>query len=89
MLGIAIGLLTGMVNTTPNLVGATWYGWPQPWLFVVVYPGSPAMFSSSNLSADILFWLVISVIVLVCYNRLVHGRARKPARTTRKPRRRA
>jgi xanthine/uracil permease len=62
--GAALALLTGLVDVTPNgLVGATWYGFPLPWLYRLIvapqyYPWDVHWLS---LILDIGFWCVISL----------------------------
>ena len=62
--GLVITLITGLVDVTPmQLVGATWHGWPLPWFYVIVYPGSPISVSWLNLIGDIIVWFVIALAV--------------------------
>lgn len=64
VIGIIIAALTGLVNTTPNLVGATWYGWPLAWMYnLVTYPPATT-FNFVNLIVDIIVWAIIAAIVL-------------------------
>jgi hypothetical protein len=64
--GAIIALLTGLVNTTPQgIVGSSWHGWPLPWLYVVVYPGSPFNVGWLNLTGDLILW--ISVVTFATY----------------------
>ncbi len=69
--GIVIALFSSAINTTPGVLGATWYGWPQAWKYVIVYPGSPTTYDFVALGADILFWFVIALIVLAFYKTAV------------------
>ena len=62
--GLVITLITGLVDVTPmHLVGATWHGWPLPWFYVIVYPGSPISVNWLNLIGDIIVWFVIVLAV--------------------------
>lgn len=64
IIGIVITLVTGLINTTPNLVGATWYGWPVAWMYhYVTYPPSTA-YNYVNLVIDIVVWFIIALVVL-------------------------
>jgi hypothetical protein len=57
-IAIVIAILSGLVNVTPPIVGATWYGWPFAWRYVIVYPGSPENYNFMNLALDALLWFV-------------------------------
>ena len=57
---IAVTALLGFVNVTPQgLVGATWYGWPFAWRYVIVYPGSPTNYDFRNFLIDAIVWNVL------------------------------
>ena len=69
--GLVITLITGLINVTPmQLVGATWHGWPFPWFYVIVYPGSPISINWLNLIGDIIVWFVIALIVALVISKL-------------------
>lgn len=60
--GAGAALLTGLVDVTPpGLLGATWYGFPLPWLYrLVVAPQyNPWQVHWLSLILDIGFWCVI------------------------------
>lgn len=66
--GLAITLLTGLINSTPQmLVGAVWYGYPMAWLFqMIVAPMYfPWAVSVVNLAIDAIFWSIIVGVVLL------------------------
>ncbi len=72
---IVITILSGFVNVTPQgLVGATWYGWPFAWRYIIVYPGSPENYDFKNVGIDALLWFVLIVVVAT----LVSSRFSKP-----------
>lgn len=59
-----VTLLTGLWNTTPNLVGATWYGWPMAWMYqYVTFPPSGRI-SFSHLAVDFVVWTIVIAIIL-------------------------
>ncbi len=61
--GMLVTLATGLYNSTPNIVGATWYGWPVAWFYVIVYPGSPWSIDWVNFLADFAFWFLVALAV--------------------------
>jgi hypothetical protein len=64
VIGIIISGLTGLINTTPVIIGATWYGWPVAWMYnYVTYPPSTA-FNYVNLVVDIVIWTVVAFVIL-------------------------
>jgi hypothetical protein len=69
--GVAITLLTGLVNNTPGgLIGAVWYGYPLAWLVMrVVAPEYfPWVVRPLRLILDIVVWtIVVWVILFVVY----------------------
>jgi hypothetical protein len=66
LVGALLTLATGLLNTTPpHLLGATWYGWPLAWLYVIVYPGSPWSVNWLNFAADLTFWFILALVVTV------------------------
>jgi hypothetical protein len=69
--GLVIALLTGLVNSTPRgILGASWYGWPLAWLYVIVYPGSPRRIDWLNLAADSVLWVILSLATIVLVARV-------------------
>jgi large-conductance mechanosensitive channel len=64
VIGIVLALATGLINTTPNLVGATWYGWPTAWMTVPVTLNPAPNYNFTNLIIDIVAWFIIALIVL-------------------------
>ena len=62
---VLVTLATGLVNTTPNILGATWYGWPLAWLYVIVYPGSPWFINWTNFAVDTVLWFIMAFAVLI------------------------
>ena len=69
VLGIIVTLVTGFVNTTPGIVGATWYGWPMSWLkrLVIAPQYNPWRVTVGSLIVDIAFWFVVCWIILFAY----------------------
>jgi len=62
---LTVTLFTGLIDVTPmHLVGATWHGWPLPWLYVIVYPGSPISIDWLNLFGDIIVWFVLALSIV-------------------------
>lgn len=58
-LAVAIVALSGVIDVTPKgLVGATWYGWPLAWRYVIVYPGSPVNYHFMNFLLDVMAWFI-------------------------------
>ena len=71
--GLAITLLTGLINSTPPmLVGAVWYGYPLAWLFqMIVAPiYFPWVINFVNLAIDITFWAIIVGLSLHLFGRV-------------------
>jgi len=65
LVGLVVTLITGLVDVTPQgLVGATWHGLPLPWLYVIVYPGSPWTIDWLNLAGDLVLWIAISFAII-------------------------
>jgi hypothetical protein len=63
--GSVISCASGLVNVTPHdLLGASWYGWPIAWRFVIVYPGSPVTYNWLNLILDIAIWSIVWFLLL-------------------------
>ncbi len=68
VLGVAITLITGMINTTPkNLVGATHYGFPWAWRYVPVVPNPVATYDLTHFLGDIVAWCVVVSIPLLLW----------------------
>lgn len=64
--GTAAALATGLLDVTPaGLVGATWYGFPLPWLrrLVIAPQYYPWRIDTANLFIDLALWLTISVLI--------------------------
>jgi large-conductance mechanosensitive channel len=75
--GLVITLITGLVDVTPMpLVGSTWHGWPLPWFYVIIYPGSPISVNWLNLIGDIIVWFVVALTVA-----LVISKFKRPSKT--------
>jgi hypothetical protein len=56
---VVISILSGFVDATPQgIIGATWYGWPFAWRYVIVYPGSPENYDFKNFAFDVVIWFV-------------------------------
>jgi hypothetical protein len=71
--GIAIALVTGLFDNTPEmLVGAAWYGYPLAWLVrrVVSPEYFPWVVRPLRLVGDIVFWGVLVAIALVAYTKI-------------------
>lgn len=64
VLGIVLTGLTGLINTTPNLVGASWYGWPTAWYTVPVVPNPVWNLNYANLVIDIVVWAIVVAIIM-------------------------
>ena len=67
-LGLIITFITKLFNNTPsNFVGATWYGYPLPWIIkMVVAPQyNPWKLQPVNFMINVVFWFVISGIILL------------------------
>ncbi len=62
--GVLVTLATGLYNSTPDIVGATWYGWPIAWLYVIVYPGNPWSINWVNFALDFALWFIVALIVI-------------------------
>ena len=65
--GIAITLVTGLINTTPEmLVGAVYYGFPFPWLVMLVIAPQyfPWHVRIVRLVLDIVVWTVVVWLIL-------------------------
>jgi hypothetical protein len=73
--GVVITLLTGLVNTTPPIIGAVWYGFPLAWLvrLVVAPEYFPWQINFTNLIIDIVFWATIlgAILFLVIFVKTV------------------
>jgi len=64
--GLLMTLATGLLNTTPpHILGASWYGWPLAWQYVIVYPGSPWSINWLNFAADFALWFAVALAVTV------------------------
>ncbi len=71
--GIAITLITGLLENTPEmLVGAVWYGYPLAWLvrMVVAPEYNPWVVRPLRLITDIVFWAAITAILLFAYTKM-------------------
>ena len=77
--GVVLALLTGFINVTPSgLLGATWYGFPRPWLYrLIIAPQYyPWREDWGNLATDIAAWSVLAVALGL--SALVLSRRREP-----------
>jgi hypothetical protein len=64
LVGLLVTLITGLVDVTPtDLVGATWYGLPLAWFYVIVYPGSPWRVDWVNFAGDLVLWVAVSFVI--------------------------
>lgn len=73
IVGVAITLVTGLLQNTPEmLVGAVWYGYPLAWLvrMVVAPQYNPWVVRPLRLVTDAVFWIVIATIVLFGYTQI-------------------
>ena len=64
--GVVATLLTGLYNSTPQLVGATWYGFPFTWVRrqIVGPQYNPWQLDFMGLVLDLFVWFVIICAVL-------------------------
>jgi len=65
--GILITLVTALVNTTPGmLVGAVYYGYPFPWLVMLVIAPQyfPWHVRPVRLILDIVVWAIVVWVIL-------------------------
>jgi hypothetical protein len=69
VVGILVTLATGLYNSTPNIVGATWYGLPLAWLYVIVYPGNPWSIDWVNFAVDFVLWFIVALAVILLLTR--------------------
>ena len=72
VIGVAITLVTGLVDHTPDgLMGATWFGYPLTWLVeMVVGPGyNPWVVRPVRLILDIVAWTVLAWVILFVVTR--------------------
>jgi len=72
VIGVAITLLTGLVENTPAmLMGAVWYGFPFAWLvrMVVAPQYNPWVVQPLRLIADIVAWTVVAWVILFVVTR--------------------
>ncbi|MDE1856712.1 MAG: hypothetical protein KGH98_01355 [Candidatus Micrarchaeota archaeon] len=92
VVGVAITLLSGVFNITPpGLVGATWYGYPFSWLqWRAISPQYSPWFITPlwGLAADIIFWAVITFVILAVAGLIVNAMASGPRRAGAKRARR-
>lgn len=70
LLSIAVGtglaFLSGLIDVTPSgLVGATWFGFPEPWLrkLVIAPEYYPWREDWGNLALDVLAWTVLALVL--------------------------
>jgi len=65
--GIVMTLLTGLANNTPEmLVGAVYYGYPLPWLVMLVIAPQyfPWHVHPLRLIIDIIVWAIVVWVIL-------------------------
>jgi hypothetical protein len=70
--GVLVALMTGLLsNTPPMMVGATYYGYPFPWLtrLIIAPQYFPWRVDYVSLIGDILVWSVIVGLVLMILSR--------------------
>ncbi len=69
--GVLLALLTGLINTTSNVVGAEWYGFPFTWLIKMMLAPQyyPWTIQYLQLVADLAVWILVSwaIIFVVVY----------------------
>ncbi|MHB1830324.1 MAG: hypothetical protein ACYCO0_02930 [Candidatus Micrarchaeaceae archaeon] len=87
--GIAVTLLTGLVNTTPaGLVGAKLYGFPDTWLrYLVIAPQyNPWKVAAEGFVVDVILWSVVMGLLLCGYRNL-NKKTAKATASRKRPRR--
>ena len=89
ILGIVVTFATGVFNTTPGIVGATWYGWPMSWLkrLVVAPQYNPWRLAFPGFALDVLFWFAIFWVVLFVWFSTEKGGKRNAKKPTARRRR--
>jgi hypothetical protein len=73
IIGVVITLITGIIPNIPTqLVGASWYGLPIKWLIkLVIAPQyNPWKVLPVNLFEDLVFWVVVTAIVMTIARKL-------------------
>jgi hypothetical protein len=71
--GVAITLLTGLLSNTPEpWVGATFYGYPMPWLTRLVLAPEylPWKIDALGLIVDLVAWFAVTGVALFGLARL-------------------
>lgn len=63
VIGVVLTLATGLVNTPPQLLGATGHGLPLAWTHTLVTYPPATTYSYLNLVIDIVIWTVIVWII--------------------------
>ena len=65
--GILITLLSYFHNSTPQIVGAVWHGFPMTWIrYLLVGPQyNPWALDVVGLIVDIIAWSVVAYVVLI------------------------
>jgi hypothetical protein len=76
--GVVVTLLTGLLGNTPaGLVGAVWYGYPLPWLVMMVVAPQyfPWVLRPIRFVLDIVAWTVVVWVILFVVSKM----RKKPA----------
>lgn len=70
IIGLVITLITGVINSTPSgLLGATWYGLPAAWRFVLVTDPPVTHYNVASFIVDWIFWFVIAHIFMYIWKK--------------------
>lgn len=72
VIGVCIGLFTGVVENRPSEVGIPedkYYGYPLRWR--VTHTGLPDDFLFFELFVDCLFWFVIVLVIVLLVKRFI------------------
>ncbi|MFX1356783.1 MAG: hypothetical protein ACFFA8_05805 [Promethearchaeota archaeon] len=72
ILGIIISLITGLIPyPTTSIIGIQKWGYPFYWLSKPIYPDAVVNITWAFLIFDILFWILISLILIEVFSLLL------------------
>lgn len=70
--GVALTLVSGLINSSPPIIGASWYGWPVTWIrkLVIGPQYNPWVIDWKGVIVDFIFWFLLCWLALLIASKL-------------------